>query len=120
MSNISLTVNGQARTVDVEPATPLLWVIREHLQLTGTKFGCGMAQCGACTVHVNGEAVRACAATCPYPRSGALPDAAPLIAATKPSISLRACDVPAASNWDRILILIVSDIAYPNVRRERS
>lgn len=60
MSNISITVNGQPRTVDVEPATPLLWVIREHLQLTGTKFGCGMAQCGACTVHVDGEAVRSC------------------------------------------------------------
>ena len=60
MSNISITVNGQPRTVDVEPATPLLWVIRENLQLTGTKFGCGMAQCGACTVHVDGEAVRAC------------------------------------------------------------
>lgn len=60
MSAISITVNGQARTVDVEPATPLLWVIREHLQLTGTKFGCGIAACGACTVHVNGEAVRSC------------------------------------------------------------
>ncbi len=60
MSNISITVNGQPRTVDVEPATPLLWVIRDNLQLTGTKFGCGMAQCGACTVHVDGEAVRAC------------------------------------------------------------
>ncbi len=60
MSNISITVNGQSRTVDVEPATPLLWVIRDNLQLTGTKFGCGMAQCGACTVHVDGEAVRAC------------------------------------------------------------
>ena len=60
MNNLSITVNGQPRSVDVEPATPLLWVIREHLQLTGTKFGCGMAQCGACTVHVDGQAVRSC------------------------------------------------------------
>ncbi len=63
MSQYSLTVNGKPETVDVEPATPLLWVIRDHLQLTGTKFGCGMAQCGACTVHVNGQPVRACVTT---------------------------------------------------------
>jgi len=56
----TLVINGKPRTVDVPPDTPLLWVIREHLQLTGTKFGCGMAQCGACTVHVNGVAVRSC------------------------------------------------------------
>jgi aerobic-type carbon monoxide dehydrogenase small subunit (CoxS/CutS family) len=55
-----LLVNGKPRTVDVPPDTPLLWVIREHLQLTGTKFGCGMSQCGACTVHLNGVAVRSC------------------------------------------------------------
>jgi aerobic-type carbon monoxide dehydrogenase small subunit (CoxS/CutS family) len=55
-----LLVNGKPRTVDVPPDTPLLWVIREHLQLTGTKFGCGMAQCGACTVHLDGVAVRSC------------------------------------------------------------
>jgi isoquinoline 1-oxidoreductase alpha subunit len=60
MSMLSISVNGKSASVDVEPATPLLWVIREHLQLTGTKFGCGMAQCGACTVHVNGQAVRSC------------------------------------------------------------
>ena len=60
MSMLSISVNGKSANVDVEPATPLLWVIREHLQLTGTKFGCGMALCGACTVHVNGEAVRSC------------------------------------------------------------
>lgn len=56
----SLTINGQIKTVDVEPDTPLLWVIRDQLQLTGTKFGCGVAQCGACTVHLNGAPVRSC------------------------------------------------------------
>jgi isoquinoline 1-oxidoreductase alpha subunit len=55
-----LTINGQAHNVDVEPDTPLLWVIREQVGLTGTKYGCGIAQCGACTVHINGEAVRSC------------------------------------------------------------
>ncbi len=57
---ITLTVNGQAHAIDVEPDTPLLWVLRETLGLTGTKFGCGIAECGACTVHVDGKAVRSC------------------------------------------------------------
>ena len=57
---ISLTVNNQLCNVDVEPGMPLLWVLRDILHLTGTKYGCGMAQCGACTVHLNGEAVRSC------------------------------------------------------------
>jgi isoquinoline 1-oxidoreductase alpha subunit len=57
---ITLTVNGQSRTLDIDPDTPLLWAIRETLGLTGTKFGCGIAQCGACTVHVNGKAERSC------------------------------------------------------------
>jgi isoquinoline 1-oxidoreductase alpha subunit len=57
---ITLTVNNQSYTVDVEPTMPLLWVLRDVLHLTGTKFGCGMAQCGACTVHLNGEAMRSC------------------------------------------------------------
>src|SRR5690348_13993986 len=57
---IKLTVNDQPYTVDVEPTMPLLWVIRDVLHLTGTKYGCGMALCGACTVHLNGEAVRSC------------------------------------------------------------
>jgi len=57
---IKLTVNDQLYTVDAEPTMPLLWVLRDLLHLTGTKFGCGMAQCGACTVHLNGEAVRSC------------------------------------------------------------
>lgn len=55
-----LTVNGASREVDVDPETPLLWVLRDELQLTGTKFGCGVAQCGACTVHVNGRTARSC------------------------------------------------------------
>jgi isoquinoline 1-oxidoreductase alpha subunit len=57
---ISLTVNGKGHKVDVVPDTPLLWVLRDTLGLTGTKYGCGIAQCGACTVHVNGEPVRSC------------------------------------------------------------
>ena len=59
---VSLTVNGQRRDADVYPDTPLLWVIREDLGLTGTKYGCGIAQCGACTVHVDGEPLRSCSA----------------------------------------------------------
>jgi aerobic-type carbon monoxide dehydrogenase small subunit (CoxS/CutS family) len=57
---ISLTVNGKQYDVDVSPDTPLLWVIRDAIGLTGTKFGCGLQQCGACTVHVDGAAVRSC------------------------------------------------------------
>jgi len=53
-------VNGKAVTVDVDSSTPVLWVLRDSLQMTGTKFGCGLAQCGACTVHINGQAVRSC------------------------------------------------------------
>jgi isoquinoline 1-oxidoreductase alpha subunit len=60
MSTIRLKVNGKLQSVNADPATPLLWLLRDHLGLTGTKFGCGIAQCGACTVHVNGEAVRSC------------------------------------------------------------
>jgi len=57
---ITLTVNGQIRTLEIDPDTPLLWAIRETLGLTGTKFGCGIAECGACTLHVNGKAERSC------------------------------------------------------------
>jgi isoquinoline 1-oxidoreductase subunit alpha len=56
----SFSINGRSVDVTAEPDTPLLWVIREHLKLTGTKFGCGIAQCGACTVHIDGEPQRAC------------------------------------------------------------
>lgn len=57
---MALSINGKKQEVDAEPDTPLLWVIRDHLQLTGTKFGCGLAQCGACTVHLNGNPIRSC------------------------------------------------------------
>jgi isoquinoline 1-oxidoreductase alpha subunit len=60
---VTLTINGQARRLDVADDTPLLWAIRDELGLTGTKFGCGMAQCGACTVHMDGEPIRSCSTT---------------------------------------------------------
>jgi aerobic-type carbon monoxide dehydrogenase small subunit (CoxS/CutS family) len=60
MAAIKFTLNGEAQTVDVSPQMPLLWVLRDNLGMTGTKFGCGMALCGACTVHLNGEAIRSC------------------------------------------------------------
>lgn len=60
MSTYRLTVNGQQREVNVDPSTPLLWVLREDLKMTGTKYGCGVSACGACTVHVDGTAKRSC------------------------------------------------------------
>ena len=57
---ITLTINGKTRSVDAAPDTPLLWVLRDNLEMTGTKFGCGIAQCGACTVHIDGAATRSC------------------------------------------------------------
>jgi len=60
MAATAFTVNGKAASVDAEPETPLLWVVREHLKLTGTKFGCGSGLCGACTVHIDSKAVRSC------------------------------------------------------------
>ncbi|WP_036155531.1 (2Fe-2S)-binding protein [Maribacter forsetii] len=60
MANFSLKVNGETKEVDVDPTTPMLWVLRDHLKLVGTKFGCGIAQCGACTVHLGDNAVRSC------------------------------------------------------------
>jgi isoquinoline 1-oxidoreductase alpha subunit len=60
MSAYKLNVNGQTRAVDVDPDTPLLWVLRDHLDLVGTKFGCGIGQCGACTVHLDGSPTRSC------------------------------------------------------------
>lgn len=60
MAKINLNINGKKQVVDVDPSTPVLWVLRDHLDLIGTKFGCGMAQCGACTIHLDGTAVRSC------------------------------------------------------------
>ncbi|MDR0779842.1 MAG: (2Fe-2S)-binding protein [Pseudomonadales bacterium] len=60
MATITFTLNGQPQSVEAEPRMPLLWVLRDLLNLTGTKYGCGMAQCGACTVHLDGEAIRSC------------------------------------------------------------
>jgi len=57
---IAFTLNGRPTTVEADPGTPLLWVLRDQLQLTGTKYGCGIAQCGACTVHLDGRAIRSC------------------------------------------------------------
>ena len=65
---LDLMINGAARSVDTDPETPLLWVIRDYIGLTGTKFSCGMAQCGACTVHVDGQPVRSCV----FPASAAV------------------------------------------------
>ena len=65
---IEFSVNKTRANLDVDPSTPLLWVIRDHLGLTGTKYGCGIAQCGACTVHIDGQAVRSCVA--PVSRAG--------------------------------------------------
>ena len=60
MEKLSLNVNNKNVTVEVDPQTPLLWVLRDHLDLPGTKYGCGVAQCGACTIHLDGEATRSC------------------------------------------------------------
>lgn len=60
MAKYNLKINGKMRSVDVDPTTPMLWVLRDHLNLVGTKYGCGIAMCGACTVHMNGMAMRSC------------------------------------------------------------
>ena len=60
MAQFNISINGEKKQVDVDPSTPMLWVLRDHLQMTGTKYGCGIAQCGACTIHLNGSAVRSC------------------------------------------------------------
>ncbi|MCK0159972.1 (2Fe-2S)-binding protein [Allomuricauda sp. F6463D] len=63
MATFTLNINGKEQEVDVDPSTPILWVLRDHLNLVGTKFGCGIAQCGACTIHLDGTATRACMLT---------------------------------------------------------
>jgi isoquinoline 1-oxidoreductase alpha subunit len=60
MAKFNLKINGKTRKVEVDPSTPVLWVLRDHLDLVGTKYGCGIAQCGACTIHLNGTAIRSC------------------------------------------------------------
>ncbi len=60
MAKYSLNINGKSQEVDVDPATPILWVLRDHIKLVGTKYGCGIAQCGACTIHLEDNAVRSC------------------------------------------------------------
>ncbi len=60
MAIYNLKINGQTKRVDLDPATPVLWVLREHLNMPGTKYGCGVSMCGACTIHLNGSAVRSC------------------------------------------------------------
>ena len=63
MAKFNLNINGKTQTVDVDPNTPMLWVLRDHLKLVGTKYGCGIAQCGSCTIHLSGIAVKACVLT---------------------------------------------------------
>ncbi|AHW60901.1 isoquinoline 1-oxidoreductase, alpha subunit [Draconibacterium orientale] len=60
MAQFNLRINGKQHQVDVDPSTPLLWVLRDHLKMKGTKYGCGVAQCGSCTIHLDGQAVRSC------------------------------------------------------------
>jgi isoquinoline 1-oxidoreductase subunit alpha len=63
MANFNLNINGKQQQVDLDPTTPMLWVLRDHLNLVGTKYGCGIAQCGACTIHLDGVAMRSCQLT---------------------------------------------------------
>jgi isoquinoline 1-oxidoreductase alpha subunit len=86
-SVIQLTVNGDTRRLDVDPQMPLLWVIREHIGLTGTKYGCGIGQCGACTVHLNGAAVRSCSVPLAAAAGGTVTTIEGLVAAADPEFS---------------------------------
>jgi isoquinoline 1-oxidoreductase subunit alpha len=93
MPQFTLTVNGQSRSVDAEPDMPLLWVLRDLLNLTGTKYGCGQALCGACTVHLDGEAVRSC--------DTPIEDAAGHAVTTIEGLSAQA-DHPLQQAWDEL------------------
>ena len=85
MARFNLKVNGEARVVDADPDTPMLYVLRDYLELKGPKFGCGLAQCGACTIHVNGEAVRSCVLRIDALRDGAVTTLEGLGTSAKPS-----------------------------------
>lgn len=85
MARFNLKVNGEARVVDADPDTPMLYVLRDYLELKGPKFGCGLAQCGACTIHVNGEAVRSCVLRIDALRDGAVTTLEALGTSAKPS-----------------------------------
>ena len=63
MAEFKININGKVKKIDADPDTPILWILRDHLDLVGTKYGCGIAQCGACTVHLNGSAIRSCSLT---------------------------------------------------------
>lgn len=63
MANFNLKINGETKQLDVDPTTPILWVLRDHFKMVGTKYGCGISQCGACTIHLDGNAVRSCQLT---------------------------------------------------------
>ncbi len=72
MATFNLKINGEKHQVDVDPSTPTLWVLRDHLNLLGTKFGCGIAQCGACTIHLDGVAIRSCMTPISVVENGAI------------------------------------------------
>src|SRR5215470_13426434 len=106
-----LTINGTAHDIDVDPSTPLLWAIRENVGLTGTKYGCGIAECGSCTVHVDGKAVRSCT----YPVSSAvgkqittIEGLAPNSALTKVQKAWLEHDVPQCGYCQSGMIMAVS------------
>ena len=85
MARYNIRVNGEARSVDADPDTPMLYVLRDNLALKGPKFGCGLAQCGACTIHVNGEAVRSCVLPIEAVKDGAVTTLEGLGTSAKPS-----------------------------------
>jgi len=107
-------VNGQSHNVDVEPDTPLLWVLRDTLGMTGTKYGCGIAQCGACTVHVNGVATRSCSVQAfrrgRQNRSPPSRDLPPTACCTRCNMSWLEHDVPQCGYCQSGMIMAVADL----------